>query len=264
MDQDKTNTNARYTIIGLDQGLPPILGIWEPASLSFPSFSTLKASERPIYDTNEVVWSVTLPENPALAKETTQSRINALNVVRQAVSKSGETLQKLPAHLVESSSFTPEYADTTNPEARLGFNLAQMTGLTEETGLSYSLPDALEQTAANYKVFIQQTLQLLKPTLRVETRVEGTLMAFTQAELDGNLKTVWLNEVTSMHTCLHLQNISFAMESRLALFQFLAQVVSGAAVIAARFSLPGGAIMALPSVWRYMQDVIKEADKWMV
>ena len=206
---------------------------------------------------------MTLPENPALAKETAQSRISALNVVRQAVSKSGETLQKLPAHLVESS-FTVEQTDKTSPEARLEFNLAQIAGLNEGNGLGYSLSDALEQTTANYKAFIQQTFKLLKPTLRVETRIEGALMAFTQVELDGDLKTVWLSPITSTHTRLHRQSLSFAMESRLALFQFLAQIVSGAAVIAARLSLPGGAIMALPSVWQYLQGLITETNKWMV
>jgi len=60
---------------------------------------------------------------------------------------------------------------------------------------------------------------------------------------------------------LHRQILSLTLESRLALLQLLAQTSAGAVALAAKFSLPGGTVLALPATWRYIQDVMQQAQK---
>jgi hypothetical protein len=250
-----------FTLIGLHGHTPPLLGIWEPAPMSSFSFSSLDSSENKGEDIQEVIWSVTAPENPAQAEKMIQDQSASLKAVSHSISQCRENLQNLPPHWLEPVSFAlnPEDEESTIPEAVLQFNLAHIKSNGPAFELSSPQSDTQQTTITRFMNFTKQTFQLLRPTLHVQTHVKDTLAAFTEVQLDGDLSTVWLARYQETHSSVHRQNLSFTLESRLALFQFLTHVTTGAAVLSARFAFPGGALMALPAVWQYISDVIDQS-----
>ena len=252
-----------FAIRGLKEQRTSILGIWEPFS---PTSFALRDSAFPgsgtAADGEEVVWSVSLPGNPTLASETVQHQAKSLQTVQRAIARGTPTLRELPARWLETPSFAVEHAtDSTNPEATLWRHLAQLHGGEEAVSFGLGLPGNWSQMVADFQAFTQQVLQLLKPTVRVETIVEGALQAYTRVGVTGDFETFWYSHATWHHTKLHQHIISVTLESRLAMLQLLAQSTAGAAILAARFSLPGGAFIALPATWRYLQDVIAQGKK---
>jgi hypothetical protein len=253
---------AQFTIQGLAGGQADLLGIWQPVSSPGLTFSAPIATGAEREADDEAIWSVSLPANPTLASKAVQHQVETLEVTQQAISRAGQTLQQLPAHWLEETSFALEStADSATPEATLRRNLAHLQGGEAEVSFGLGLPTDWSQTVAEYKAFMQQVLRLLRPTLHVETRVEGALLAHTLVELSGDFETAWSSQGALTHIQLHRQILSLTLESRLALLQLLAQTSAGAVVLAARLNPPVGAILALPAVWRYVQDVVQQAQK---
>jgi hypothetical protein len=253
---------AQFTIQGLAGGQADLLGIWQPVSSPGLTFSAPIAAEAELEADDEAIWSVSLPAQPTLASKAVQHQVETLELTQQAISQAGQTLQQLPAHWLEETSFALEpTADSAAPEATLRRNLARLQGGEAEVSFGLGLPTDWSQTVAEYKAFMRQVLSLLRPTLRVETRVEGTLLAHTLVRLSGDAATAWSSQGASTHIQLHHQILSLTLESRLALLQLLAQTSAGAAALVAKFSLPGGTVLALPAAWRYIQGVMQQARK---
>lgn len=253
----------QFTIRGLRGGQTGILGIWQPLSPTSHSFSTSTVMENETEDDDaEVVWSVSLPSCPAQAEETVKHQGQALHMARESMAKITLTLHSLPVHGLEDTAFALEQIDdNTSPEATLYHHLAQLQHGGEAVSFGPGWPTNWSQTVSDYQAFMQQVVQLLKPTLRVETQVEGVLHAYTRVGFSGDFETFFLGHSTSHYAQLHSHNLSLTLQSRQALLQLLAQTCTGAAVLAARFSLPGGVMMALPAAWRYLQDVMAQAKK---
>jgi len=253
---------AQFTVQGLVGGQADLLGIWQPVSSPGLAFSAPTATEAKLETDDEAIWSVSLPANPTLASKAVQHRVKTLAVAQHAISQAGQALQKLPAHWLEETSFALEQtADSATPEATLRRNLAQLQGGGEGVSFGLGLPTDWSQTVAEYQAFMQQLFRLLRPTLHVETRVEGALLAHTLVELSGDFETAWTSQGALTHIQLHCHILSLTLESRLALLQLLAQTSAGAVVLAARLNPPVGAILALPAAWRYVQDVMQQAQK---
>ena len=250
---------GHFTVQGLTEGQADLLGIWKPVSPPGLAFSAAIATEAELEADDEVVWSVSLPANPTLASKSVQHQVETLVVTQQAISQAGQALQRLPLHWLEQTSFALEPA--ADPETTLRRNLAQLQSGEAKVSFGLGLPTGWSQTVAEYQAFMQQMFRLLKPTLRVETQVEEALLAYTLVKLSGDSETAWGSQGPSTHIQLHRQILSLTLESRLALLQLLAQTSAGAVALAAKFSLPGGTVLALPATWRYIQDVMQQAQK---
>ncbi len=252
-----------FTIRGLQGQQTSILGLWQPLAPAPVAFSPSAILERgAAIDEEEVVWSVLLPGNPTLAGATVQHHATSLQTVQRAMAQVTPTLRDLPTPWLAMPSFAlPHAADSTSPEATLWRHLAPLQGGEEAVAFGLGLPSDWSQVVADFQAFVQQMSQLLKPSVRVETQVEGVLQVYTRVAHTGDFATFWSPHTTAQHAQLHHHILSLTLESRLTLVQLLAQATTGAALLAAKFSLPGGAVMALPATWRYVQDVIAGAEK---
>ncbi len=248
-----------FAIHGLQGGQDTLLGIWQPLPPAAVAFST---SQTPA-DDRDMIWSVSLPGDPAMAAEVLDVQAQALQATRQALVQSEAALRDLPVPQEEAVAFALEQPDAdTSPEATLRRHLAQLQG--EETALSFGLFDGTHswsKAVAAYQDFVRQVVQLLHATLCVETRIEGALHALTRVGFKGDICTTWMRHRLPHHMRLHHRMLSLTLESRRAVFHLLTQATAGAAVLAAKCSLPGGAIMAAPAAWRYIQDVIEQSQK---
>jgi hypothetical protein len=59
---------------------------------------------------------------------------------------------------------------------------------------------------------------------------------------------------------LHLDAVKLAIASRLSLVQLVIVVATGALELALKASVPGGQVLLLPAVYRYVKDVLAELE----
>ncbi len=230
-----------------------LLGLWRDIPSGSLSFSEPSESKE------ETGCLCSLPDNLPEAEASISRLETDLQTKIHALSRGGEFLRHLSVN--DSLSFgIYSDSDTDSPEIRLQQHLAwRKRGGKDSVSFGWGFSDNYSESLSEFETFIRKISEFLKPTLCIETRVQENLFARTRAEMDGDLKTLWnfTDGEFSAYASLHQRNVSFALDSRTALFQLLAQIISGAAALAVRFSLPGGAITALPAAWRYIQDVMQ-------
>jgi hypothetical protein len=231
------------------EGLP---GLWQDIPSASLSFS------EPAESKQETGCLISLPEDPFEAEASVSRLETDLQTKFHALSRGGEFLRHLSAKEELSFGFSFD-SDTDSPEIRLQQHIAWLKkGGKDSVSFGWGFSDNYSESLSEFETFIRKISEFLKPTLCIETRVQENLFACTRAEIDGDLKTLWYL-TDGDFISLHQRNVSFTLNSRTALFQLLAQIIAGAAALAVRFSLPGGAITALPAAWRYIQDITAQA-----
>jgi len=104
---------------------------------------------------------------------------------------------------------------------------------------------------------LERIADLARGRSRIETRVEGALVAHSLTTLSGDTE-LWIAPRLSLTGArLHARSVAVAVRTRHAWARILTLVVRGAARLAA-LGLPAGAISALPVVWRFVRDVLRE------
>jgi hypothetical protein len=97
---------------------------------------------------------------------------------------------------------------------------------------------------------------LLRGRARIETRIDGVLVACSSSTLSGDTE-LWLSPRLSLTAAaLHARSVAVAVRTRDAWLRILAMLVVYGTKLAA---LGFGSIAALPVVWRLLSDVLREA-----
>lgn len=272
---------TQFTIQGLETE-SDILGLWQaapqPVSIAYSISSEVTVGGEG-NNLSSIVWSVSLPSDSVEAEQTLQKQAYVLGSTQRAITASGKFLERLSPSQAMVSFSANKIDQLPNPEARLMVNLTHLQGDVAATTYSLGLtsrlpgfPESWQETITAYQQFVQQIFQLLAPTVRVETKIESVLLAYTLVRLTGDFETIWTEQDSAKSGSagdeekqkMHRRILSLTVESRLALLQLLAQTSASAAALAAKFSIPGGAVVALPAAWRYIQDVIKQAQRLAV
>ena len=131
-------------------------------------------------------------------------------------------------------------------------------------GLREAAGGGLTQAAERFQAFLDGLAQQLAHYAWVETRSQGQLLACTVVGWTGDTRTHWLEGIAPSKMAMHRRAVALAMDSRLRLLETLA-FISGNALRLARLpvllSLPGGAILALPLAWKFIDDVRNELER---
>ncbi|MDM8520384.1 hypothetical protein QUF64_10080 [Anaerolineales bacterium HSG6] len=248
-----------YTVYGLDDDSPDLFGIWQaPSDMDAVSFSV---GDDDAPDEDEVVWSVSLPDDPILAQASLNQQLHLMQSNRSAMAQAKETMQILTPRPVEDSVSFSVGDEAESPEMALQRNMARLQG---HDVVSFGVNDEEDDwsgTVDNFQKFMTQLFRLMKPSLQTETKIGQVLMAQSVVSLTGDINTTWYRGTTVSHTKLHNKTLSLSMASRTAMLQLVAQITAGATVLAVKFNLPGGQLAALPAAWKYIQDVMKQSKK---
>ena len=226
------------------------------------SFDTTAGGE----DDDEVVWSVSLPENTNLARKKIEKRLDALTTGQQVTDVARQVLQHL-SPTAEAESFDISQADAlTDEEGELLQTLYHFSQLNEAESFAPSWFNKLARPATGwndtfreYQQFMQHSVQLLKPTMRIRTDIGQVLLAQTIVRSDGDMETVWHRGAGPAQMALHRQTTHLTLETRQTLVLFMAQVSAGAASLVAKFYVTQW--VALPAAFRFARDVIRRAKE---
>jgi hypothetical protein len=154
-----------------------------------------------------------------------------------------------------AAALAPERA----AEARLIAALAGDTAPLELARLAWSAePEApAEHEPGRLAQLLDRVADLARGRSRIETRVEGALVAQSITTLTGDTE-LWIAPRLSLTGArLHARSAAVAVRTRHAWARILTLTVRGAGRLA-MLGLPGGAISAVPLVWRFVRDVLRE------
>ena len=99
---------------------------------------------------------------------------------------------------------------------------------------------------------------------RVETALAGASIGRTTVDWTGDFVTTWEPVASGAAMRTHLQSVNLALGSRIALLRIVSVVATGAVGLAVKAAIPGGQVLLLPAVWRFVRDVLKELrQSWL-
>jgi hypothetical protein len=207
----------------------PLLGLWATRTAT-PEVTFSGTAGRGASD-DEVVWQVDLPEDAAVAAD-------VLSSARQGLQRSVGRLEIVPD--------------------RLAGWLASADGNLLDHDAEIAFATDGEQPGRRVAPAVEGLRRLVgasAPTAWVETHCGDRLVARSRTTLSGAVSTV-LREGEVRAIAQHQQTLALATATRIAALQTTAETVRTAVAIAARLSVPGGALFALPVAWRFIQRVV--------
>ncbi len=104
---------------------------------------------------------------------------------------------------------------------------------------------------------LDRVADLARGRARIETRVEGALVAQSITTLSGDTELWTAPRLSLSGARLHARSVAVAVRTRHAWARILTLTVRGAGRLAL-LGLPGGVVSAVPLVWRFVRDVLRE------
>jgi hypothetical protein len=239
-----------FSVSGLDlPGANDLFGVWTVAPKTAGVSFDANAPAAPADPT----WHIQLPESVEAAQAVLQAQHAAIQRGELALAQAEQRLARL-GHVGEGVSF----AAPTGPEAEL---LRALNTLQPSESFGLFGKEAIGEQLENldqWRSFLDQIRNMVSHYARVETEVAGTLVGQTSVGWTGDFESIWTPGVAPASMRLHRQSVHLALASRLALIRMVTIVATGAAGLALTLSIPGGQLMALPAVWKFVRDVLKE------
>jgi hypothetical protein len=202
-----------------------MLGIWsdeaDPTDITFSTPTDVEHRDA------EAVWQVHLP-----AEEASAWRL--LDHGQQVLERTRNQVTGLPA------AVDGWFSDRTLHDQGVEIAFSVETRTVEQ-----EVEDAVEK--------IGQLVRVGAPTAWVETHVAEQLLARSRISVAGDLTTVVFAADRGDSLAGHERSLALVTASRIAAVRAAAATVRAAAAIAARLSLPGGPLLALPLAWRLLR-----------
>ncbi len=114
------------------------------------------------------------------------------------------------------------------------------------------------EAAGEWRKFLEQVRGMMANYARVETDLAGNRIGQTAVSWTGDFRTFWSPAVSIADMNLHRRNVDVTLQWRLGTMRFVGVVGAGVANVAVRLGIPGGQLLALPAVWNFVRDVLKE------
>ena len=87
------------------------------------------------------------------------------------------------------------------------------------------------------------------------------MLARTVVGWTGDLDTLWEQYLRPEQIDLHRRSLNLAITSRAAMLRTFIVTTQGAAKLSILLATPGGAILALPAAWKYVNQILAELEK---
>lgn len=241
--------NAVFTVI---EPLPAAIappGPWQAQAVG----SSFSLAEQP-----DVIWQARLPDDPAAAQAALRAALAQLGAHEAALATVEQRLQRVASGAISFSTALPPAEQ------------ALLNGLwaAQPEGASFGLSDALQAQwqAAQEQIaaLSAQAREALGGYATVETVQGGRLIGRTRINWHGDARSLLRAGIDATQAALHHQTLALALRSRAGLLRLVGLIGRGAAIVATMVASPAGAVMALPAVWQFVQEVLAEVHQPMV
>jgi len=215
------------------------------------------------------VWRANLPADPHQAAEHLKRAEAELETSRRALGAAEDRIETLVGRKSTGVAFGVPGAQVFAVEPGLAEPEQDLLALLREaeTGqppVSYGLGEKVEglrEAAQQFQDFAERARRIVAHYAWVETRVQDQLLGQTTVGWTGNMRTAWQEGLAPEQMTLHRRTLALALASRETLIRTFTIVASGAAKLSLLLSAPGGAILALPAAWKFINQVRAEIER---
>ncbi len=240
-------------------GAPSLFGAWEAAASEPISFAV------PAAPAEILVWSVNVPADLGLAAAQLDAELEQVVGASATLSAAQTRLDKLVKQAQGGGevSFAAPGAPLPPAERQLLTTLEQLQA-SQRGAVSFGvLPGGMDWAEAEdkFRNVLARVTQSLAYYAFVETQIEGRLLCRTTLGWSSDTETVWQTGITAEQLALHLRALELSVQSRANLMRTMALTVESAVKISVLLALPGGALLALPAAWKFINAVLVEVGQ---
>lgn len=249
----------RLTAAQPDAAEADLLGVWSATPLDVALDFSLETAPP-----DSTWWLADLPADPAQAGRVLRSAEHSLALAADATTNADRRLAVFVDRAQKADGISFSLVDeVARPEQELGRLLGDLG--TDPQTTSFGIGDrarsGLAEAGQQFGAYLERLEQQLSHFAWVETHSAGRLVARTAVDWTGSVETQWYGRVTATHTVMHRRTLGLALQSRHSLLRTLAVVTRNAirlAKLPVLLTTPGGALLALPLAWRFIQDLRNE------
>ena len=265
MIDDKARS-SRITFELLDRALPDIapevLGLWSVVPRRPDGMAASVPTPKEVIDAP--VWRANYAD-PGLAVASLRMGEASLTVSRKELGSVPERLNRL----IETQPAALDFGVRSSEEI-LAEPEAEFLALMQEVKNGYSSIsfDTGEKSSFGWEQASHQLKEILERASRfvaayawVETRVQEELLGRTVVSWTGDVNTAWRAGLSPEQIRLHQRTLALALGSRDTLFRTVLLTAQLAVKVSVLLSTPGGVILALPAVWRFIHRVLAESKR---
>jgi hypothetical protein len=236
--------NYGFTLSGVTlPAADDLFGVWRIPDETSLAFDTSAPGDP--------IWRVSLPASIDEARSILHDQWQAIQLNELALTQAGQRLARLG-----QSRDSVSFSALTGPEAELFVALNRLESVS--FGLGGEEAAGQLEASSQWRKFLDQVRNVIAHYAQVETIVGGSFIGRTSVGWTGDFNTRWSPAATSANLNLHHQSVHLALASRLALVRMIGVVGTGAINITIKLATPGAQLLALPAIWKFVRDVLKE------
>ncbi len=247
-----TNYSLTLSGVGLPEGEDP-LGLWTVPPDDAVSFAAGAAAPP-----EEPTWRIELPESPEEAQAILADQIQASELASRDLASVNRDLTYIGrTEAVSFSTSDPLLAQKTELLGTLdAFQSPVSYGLFSRKDEKKEHED--RKAHQQWLAFVERVQKTVANYARIETALAGREIGQTAVGWTGDFATTWQPNVTIGMMRTHRQSVHLALGARIALIRIVSIVATGAAGLAVKAAVPGGQVLLLPAIWKFMRDVLAE------
>jgi hypothetical protein len=238
---------------------PEVLGLWSVVPRG--SDGTAASVPTPAEGVEASVWRANYSDH-GLAEASLRMGEARLTVSRKELDSVPERINRLIETQPAALDFGVLSSDDTLAEPGAEF-LALMqeikdgySSISFDTGEKPSF--GWEQASHQLKGILERASRFVAAYAWVETRVQEELLGRTVVSWTGDVNTAWRAGLSPEQIRLHQRTLALALGSRDTLLRTVLLAAQLAVKVSVLLSTPGGVILALPAVWRFIHQVLAE------
>jgi hypothetical protein len=244
--------------------IPGVLQIWETPSSSEIQILSYEAG-RP-YEEEISQWKLDLPEDDTAAENSIKQLEFEILAIREVLNKAPLQVERLGIQYLKTMSGELAFDQQESPAAEAEFfALLNDAGLaSERTSFDTAGGGRLDwqKAAKDFRASVDRIRTTLTQFANVETSIQGRFIGRTIVSWSGKFETSWHPSSDWNESHLHQRSLEVALASRRLLLNLLIVSTQSAAKLSALLAVPGGPIMVLPAVWKYVTRMMDEIEKY--
>lgn len=247
----------------------PLISLW-----SFPEISAnigVSFSASAEQDIPPAVWRLDLPPDHQAAAQALQAysfQTQAALVVIEdlPIRIEGLVKRKQTADAAGASFSLSEQPDLPAEDAGLLLSLLEIDRLGEQVsfGLEEKLPEDWQAAYRQFQAAAGRLLRSISHLAWVETSQGGQLLGRTAVGWAGDMQTYYRPALPPQQYELHRRSLQVALASRYALIRLFSATIGVASRLSLLLATPGGALLSLPAVWKYFNQILSEVEKYQL